>query len=380
MGIRDHVPHMVYGPRKSMETRATQTDRRDRVRGCLLGGAVGDALGAPVEYRNSKDIIADHGPDGLRDFVPLHGTLGAITDDTQVMLFASEALLRARVLSYGYRSFHPPTLMRNALRRWFMTQRMNGPLPDHLDTARGWLLDIPGLWVQRHPDKVTVIALRKAGLGTPEEAITDSSGSGGMARCAPAGMFYQDDPYRLGCELMAITHGHPHGVVAGGYMASIIGQLMHGMSIQVAVEATISRGMYALGQNAVQTTVRYAVERAGQVRFAGINPTWFDIEEIGDGKLAQDALALALYCALSHPEPTPESFERAVALAVNHSGCSSTVGALTGQILGTMHGVAVIPPRWLEQLELRDVIEEMAEDLATGHMTGPDWKRRYPPK
>jgi ADP-ribosylglycohydrolase len=137
--------------------------------------------------------------------------------------------------------------------------------------------------------------------------------------------------------------------------------------------------MYALGQNAVQETVHYAVERAGQVRFAGINPTWYDLEHIGDGKLAQDALALALYCALSHPEPTQESFERAVALAVNHSGCSSTVGTLTGQILGTMHGASVIPPRWLEQLELRDVIEEMAEDLATEHSTEPDWKRRYPP-
>lgn len=370
---------MVYGPRKSMETPATQTDRRDRVMGCLLGGAVGDALGAPVEYRNSKDIFADYGPSGIRDFVPLHGTLGAITDDTQVMLFASESLLRARVLSHGYRSFFPPTLMRNALRRWFMTQRMNGPLPDHLDEARGWLLDVPGLWVQRHPDKVTVIALRKKGLGTPEEAITDSSGSGGMARCAPGGMFYQDDSFRLGQELMSITHGHPHAIVSGGYMSFIIGQLMHGTTIQAAVRATISRGMHALGQNRVRETVLHAVECAGQVRFAGINPTWYDVEQLTNAKHAYDALGLALYCALCHPEPTQESFERAVALAVNHSGCSSTVGALTGQILGTMHGMSVIPPRWLAQLELRDVIVELGEDLATQHQPGPEWRKRYPP-
>ncbi|WP_409921229.1 ADP-ribosylglycohydrolase family protein, partial [Gemmatimonas sp.] len=66
MGLHDHVPHMVYGPRRSLETRASETDRRDRVLGCLLGGAVADALGAPLEFRNSKDIVALFGPRGLR--------------------------------------------------------------------------------------------------------------------------------------------------------------------------------------------------------------------------------------------------------------------------------------------------------------------------
>jgi ADP-ribosylglycohydrolase len=90
-------------------------------------------------------------------------------------------------------------------------------------------------------------------------------------------------------------------------------------------------------------------------------------------------MAIAIYCAMSHPEPTQESFEKAVALAVNHNGNSDTTGALTGQLLGTMHGVHVIPPRWLERLELRDVITEMAEDMAQEHVPGPEWKRRYPP-
>lgn len=379
MGLHDHVPHMVYGPRRSMETAATKTDRRDRVRGCLLGGAVADALGAPLEFRNSRDIVARYGPLGLRDVVPLHGTLGAITDDTQLMLFAAEALLRARVMSHGYRPHYPPTILRNAFRRWLMTQRHIGPPPEHLDRARGWLLDIPDLWAERQPDKITLLALKRRGLGTPEDAITESAGSGAMARCAPAGMFHQDDPFRLGCEIVAITHGHPHAIVAGGYMAVIIGQLMHGTTIRVAVEAAISRGKFVPGQNEPMLTVRSAMVRADQVRFAGIDPAWLELEQLGDGTRAQDALAMAVYCAMCHPEPTTDSFEKAVGLAVNHSGNSVTVGVLTGQILGTMHGMAVIPPRWLASLELRDVIMAMAEDLAAEHSPGPEWKLRYPP-
>jgi ADP-ribosylglycohydrolase len=379
MGLHDHVQQIVYGPRRAMETKATQTDRRDRVMGCLLGGAVADALGGPLEFRNSKDIIATFGARGLRDFAPLHGTVGALTDDSQLMLFAAEAMLRVRVMSHGYRTYYPPTIIRNALRRWLLTQRHIGPAPEHLDTARGWLLDIPELWVERQPDKITLLALKRRGLGTPEEAITESAGAGAISRCAPAAMFPIDDPFRLATEIAAITHGHPHGLVACGYHAVIISQLMHGTTIQVAVEAAISRGKYIAGQGEPMRLVRYAIERANQVRFAGIDPSWFELEQIGDGKLAHDALGLALYCALCHPEPTQESFEKAVVLATNHSGNSTTVGVLTGQILGTMHGMAVIPPRWLAQLELREVIVEMADDLAAEHKPGEEWKQRYPP-
>lgn len=379
MGLHDRLPITIYGPRRSMETKATPTDRRDRVLGCLFGGAVGDALGGPLEFRNSQDIVATFGARGLRDFAPLHGTTGALTDDTQLMLFVAEALLRVRVMSHGYRSYYPPTIIRNAMRRWLLTQRHIGPPPEHLETARGWLLDIPELWVERQPDKITLLALKRRGLGTPEEAITSSAGAGAMARCAPAAMFPIDDPFRLATEIAAITHGHPHGLVSAGYMAVILSQLMHGTTIQVAVTAAITRGMFIAGQNRPAQVVRYAIERANQVRFAGIDPGWFELEEIGNGKLAHDALGLALYCALCHPEPTTESFEKALILATHHSGNSCTVGALTGQILGTMHGLSVIPPRWLEALELRDVIAQMAEDLAAEYRSEPEWKLKYPP-
>ena len=69
---------------------------RDRYRGCLLGGAVGDALGAGIEFASLADIRRQYGPAGVTGYVPCYGRSGAITDDTQMTLFTAEGLIRAR--------------------------------------------------------------------------------------------------------------------------------------------------------------------------------------------------------------------------------------------------------------------------------------------
>lgn len=69
----------------------------DRIRGCLLAGAAGDALGAAVEFMDWPSIRQKFGERGIRDFAPAFGKLGAVTDDTQMMLFTAEGLLRAWV-------------------------------------------------------------------------------------------------------------------------------------------------------------------------------------------------------------------------------------------------------------------------------------------
>ncbi|MFD0471739.1 ADP-ribosylglycohydrolase family protein [Nonomuraea thailandensis] len=70
----------------------------DRVRGCLLGGAIGDALGAPIEFQSLREIRKHHGTDGITGYVTTwRGRTGLITDDTQMTLFTVEGLLDARV-------------------------------------------------------------------------------------------------------------------------------------------------------------------------------------------------------------------------------------------------------------------------------------------
>jgi hypothetical protein len=83
------------------------------------------------------------------------------------------------------------------------------------------------------------------------------------------------------------------------------------------------------------------------------------IESLGGGWVAEEALAIGIYCAL-----VADDFDQGVRLAVNHSGDSDSTGALTGNMLGALHGKAAIAQSWLDDLELRDVIEEVGRDLA----------------
>jgi len=101
------------------------------------------------------------------------------------------------------------------------------------------------------------------------------------------------------------------------------------------------------------------------------------IAQLGEGWVAEEALAISVYCALR-----ARNFKDGVILAVNHDGDSDSTGSITGNLLGTMHGSKAIPREWLAQLELRDVIAELAEDL----YAFPDWDiefegqiwRKYP--
>jgi len=90
------------------------------------------------------------------------------------------------------------------------------------------------------------------------------------------------------------------------------------------------------------------------------------VERLGAGWVAEEALAIALYCAL-----VARDFRSGVLLAVNHGGDSDSTGSLTGQLLGVQGGEAVIPTRWLVALEGRDVIEQVAEDLSRHFVDRP---------
>jgi ADP-ribosylglycohydrolase len=85
-----------------------------------------------------------------------------------------------------------------------------------------------------------------------------------------------------------------------------------------------------------------------------------NIVALGEGWVADEALAIALTCALAAPD-----FESGVRAAVNHDGDSDSTAAMAGNLLGAMHGVEAIPQRWLAGLEARRVIAEVADDLAT---------------
>src|SRR5688500_13161130 len=161
--------------------RGAQERYRSRVRGCLIGGAVGDALGAPIEFLSLDRIRAAYGPDGLADIVT--GTDGAlVTADTQMTLFTVDGLIRASVGSDRGASSHAPSSVQRAYLRWLDTQRIPAPPP----SPDGWLAAQPWLYARRAPGNACLSGLSSPGMGTLDRPKNpDSKGCGTVMRSAP---------------------------------------------------------------------------------------------------------------------------------------------------------------------------------------------------
>ena len=352
-------------------------DRRTRAHfsGCLLGGAVGDALGAPVEFRSIRDIRDKYGPAGIADFDLAYGRRGAITDDTQMTLFTAEGVLRAGVRWHHKGICHTASVIHHAYIRWLHTQGERSRSPFSKDQMDGWLIGIDGLHERRAPGNTCLSALRGARMGTIKQPLNDSKGCGGVMRVAPIGLVAGDDEaaFALGCEAAAITHGHPSGYYSAGCFAAIIQNLTTGRSLPDA----IGRALQILGdvKNSGNEECSAAIRQAVALyRDADVPPSPEVIERMGGGWVGEEALAIALYCALA----SQDDFVRGVLLAVNHSGDCDSTGAITGNLLGLMLGVDAIPARWLDALELRAEIEAVASDLLQGFEDSDAWWTRYP--
>jgi ADP-ribosylglycohydrolase len=331
---------------------------RERVRGCLLGGAVGDALGAPVEFLRLGEIRRRHGPHGLTDLVE-----GDFTDDTQMTLFTAEGLIRAQQRFEGRGVRHVPSVVRYAYLRWLDTQGaargVEGAEDALAPDRRGWLVDEPVLRRQCAPGTTCLSGLRSGRLGSRESPLNDSKGCGGVMRIAPAGLG-DADPFGLACDLAALTHGHPSGYLAAGAFAVAIDAVVRGAAIRDAVAAA----RRAVADEPRGDEVVRAIDGAVALADAGeITPE--SLETLGGGWVADEALAITFACALAEPDP-----RRALLLSVNHSGDSDSTGSMVGQFLGAAHGIDAIPADWVERLEGRDLVERVAEDFAVRFIDG----------
>jgi ADP-ribosyl-[dinitrogen reductase] hydrolase len=331
-----------------------RTSQQSRFRGCLLGGAVGDALGAPVEFLSMPEIISRFGPDGIRDFASAYGRVGAITDDTQMTLFTAEGVLRAAVRYENKGICDIPSVVHHSYLRWLKTQGERSTsqiIPVAMD---GWLIGLHSLWNRRAPGGTCLFSLGGTQhLG--DIAQNDSKGCGGVMRVAPVGLVTgTDEAFELGSQVAALTHGHPSGSLSAGFLAYLIRRIVNGASLEDAMIA--AKEVLTANQNheevleALEAAEQYAASRDLNALREG---------RLGDGWIAEEALSIAVYCALLF-----RNFEGSVVAAVNHAGDSDSTGAITGNICGALYGVESIPDRWVGQLELRSEITEIADDLA----------------
>ncbi|EJG5415703.1 ADP-ribosylglycohydrolase family protein [Salmonella enterica] len=322
----------------------------EAVRGCMLGAAVGDAIGLPVEFMRLDAIRRQYGPAGITNYDRCYGGIGKFSDDTQMSLFTAEGLLWAEAGEYDL-----VTAGAQALINWLHTQgeRNSRLAPEHIG-----LVAVHELHSRRAPGNTCLSALRAMPtLGKP--AVNHSKGCGAVMRMHPVGLycwmkgFPVSATMKIANTLGALTHAHESGYLSGGAFAVMIQALVNGFSLRDAAHQAVCELADHQGAQETIDAINLALELAD-------TDTLTDeaIRRLGEGWVGEEALAIALYCALK-----AGTFKEGVLMAANHDGDSDSTASIAGALLGTIHGDENIPANWLQNLELHDTILSLADQI-----------------
>jgi len=327
---------------------------QDSYRGCLIGGAIGDAFGSDVEFLSIDAIKKMYGKEGITDLVCSESGLAEITDDTQMTLFTAEGILRACNNGQKASIEEVSQSVYHAYLRWLVTQGYP-QFEEHTSIYDGWLLAVKDLHHSRAPGNTCLSSLQSKERGTFEKPLNNSKGCGAVMRVAPTGLAYPKElAFIMGAEFAVITHGHPSGYLSAGALAYLIASIMEGSTFDEAVAGALAVLNHYDGHEECSLILKKAVEL--------VSSDLADTEAIktlGEGWVGEEALAIAVYCALRHSD----DFRKAIIASVNHSGDSDSTGAITGNILGAYLGLSSIPEEWAQRLEIREVIERIADVL-----------------
>lgn len=354
-------------------------------RGCLLGMAVGDAMGYTVDDRSLEQIRQDYGPEGLLGYDLVNG-YADVSSYTQLAAFAGNGLLLG--LTRGQmQGIMAPYVRYIALaeREWSQTQRYSG----NPERSVCWVSRDRELRGRRCMDTRMLDTLSRGRPGSMEEPVNRFVTPGAMTVAIPVGMFFnplrtdREEIDRLGAEAVALTHGAPQAFLSGGVLAHIISRLIWDgpRSLKELVKESIEALQDGFGReyhrqaNEVRDGLNMALRLA-----ASHNVSCWDAMEHLKCTTVPEILAGAVYAALCYEN----NFDEAMITAVNHSGCSAAVGAVTGAILGAKLGEEAIPDFYLEPLETVELLRELADDMLQGcpmelgrGLFDDDWDRKY---
>ena len=354
---------------------------KDKIRGCLMAGAAGDALGYEVEFMSRREILSRFDEQGITKFALDRNGKALISDDTQMTLFTANGLLNAPHLQ-----IEPKYAVARAYLDWYHTQTGK---KNKMKSC--WISDIDELYSLRAPGNTCLSALDAIVNG--KEPCNNSKGCGGVMRVAPVGLLavsqltlsnhhWKDgDIFKLGAECAEITHQHPAGWLSAGLLAHIIYEIVKRSSFKridrlefehivgtachymIAYFNSLQEYIYPL-----QNMMFKALELAEQDI-----PDSEAILQLGEGWTGDEALAIGIYCACRHLD----SVEDAIIASVNHDGDSDSTGSVCGNIMGAIYGYEYIKERNIfcpdgkqleDTLELSEIILALADDLASGYM------------
>ena len=337
----------------------------DKFRGCLIGGAAGDALGYAVEFLSEKYILSEYGGKGITDY-RLHNGKAWVSDDTQMTMFTATGLLFAttRGCLRGIMGTYP-SYIKNAYRDWYKTQIESY---EHCNRKfiTSWLMNVPEMFAERAPGNTCLSAIDAGCYGTVESPINDSKGCGGVMRVAPIGLYFGDSRMAplaidlMGADAAALTHGHEMGYIPAAMLVHIIRLVSHNdeITLKDAVLDSITAMKMLFPEAKTLPGFLKLIGKSVELAESDVDDLTA-IHTLGPGWCGDEALAVAIYCALKYEN----DFDKALIAAVNHGGDSDSTGAITGNILGAYLGLSGIPEKYIDNLELVDVLTELADDL-----------------
>ena len=352
-------------------------------RGALLGMAVGDAMGNTVDGKTLPQICEDYGPNGLLGYDLVNG-YADVTSYTQVAAFCANGLLLGMTRGQMQGTMAPLVRYVNlALREWSRSQHYCVP-----ERIFCWLSNQPELKRRRCMDNRMLDALNRPTQGTMEEPKNRSNHPGSLTQAVAVVLAVNQlnlsspEIDRLAAESVALTHGDPEAFLSAAVLAHAMQLVLADPEMTVAqiVSHTIDAVQLQFGREYPQTTQIWEL--------LGLAQTLADSDAISPMEAmeqlrcvtAPEVLAGALYACLT----CHRDFDTAIITAVNHSGRSAAVGAVTGALLGARLGEDTLPDFYLECLEPTQILRELADDLAQGCpmeraslLYDGDWDRKY---
>ena len=338
----------------------------DAIQGCLIGGAIGDALGFPVEFYEDCDIFKKYGEFGITELELCNG-IAHISDDTQMTLFTADGLVTAAERYKNPTADEYVQCIYESYLNWLYTQEKTFDLKD---VPRSALLQVKELHSKRGPGTTCLMALRSGNCGTITDTINNSKGCGGIMRTAPIALYLRQmeglttqDVALIAARAAAITHGHELGFIPAAYLAAFLCGILKGDELYRAnrvAEATV-RKLFPESTEAEKClalatqAVDLAISQEEGEKLDDLDA----IRQLGRGAVAEETLAIALYCSFKYKE----DFESGVIAAANHSGDSDSTAAVTGNILGAYLGLRRIPQKFIQPIELKDVMLDLAEKM-----------------
>lgn len=314
----------------------------DQLAGCLLGGALGDALGYPVEFEKVSQMSQDH------DFDKIVGKL-IVSDDTQMTLFTANALLldgNLRINTW------------NCYQDWLETQFKQGK-SELSHRPISWLMEYPEMYASREPGRTCLMTLMRGIPGDLNEPINQSKGCGALMRVAPLAFIDREDLYLVAIENSALTHGHQMSHIASAALVSLLRYISEGETLCDSV-SLMRQDIKRIFMGSLEVKV---FDDLLQQAILASEKDFDDMEiisRLGEGWVAEETLAIALYCSLKYSN----DLKKALRVAVLHDGDSDSTGSVTGQMLGTLLGAKKLPQEEIKRLDLLEPLMKMIERLS----------------